>query len=64
MEVQTELVFFFQVDYFGEKQVFTPEQLVAIFLVKLKDITEHSSHGIRNVSDCVVSVCMQTGFLI
>ncbi|VDN25248.1 unnamed protein product [Gongylonema pulchrum] len=45
-----------KVEYFGEQQVFSPEQLVAIFLVKLKEITENSSHGIRCVSDCVVSV--------
>ncbi|EFO21220.2 hypothetical protein LOAG_07269 [Loa loa] len=45
-----------KVQYFDKEQVFTPEQVVAIFLVKLKDITENSSHGMRNVTDCVVSV--------
>ncbi|VDK85292.1 unnamed protein product [Litomosoides sigmodontis] len=45
-----------KVQYFDEERVFTPEQVVATFLVKLKDITENSSHGMRNVTDCVVSV--------
>ncbi|VDO16682.1 unnamed protein product [Brugia timori] len=45
-----------KVQYFNEERVFTPEQVVATFLVKLKDITENSSHGMRNVTDCVVSV--------
>ncbi|VDK65564.1 unnamed protein product [Onchocerca ochengi] len=46
----------FKVQYFNEERVFTPEQVVATFLVKLKDITENSSQGMRNVTDCVVSV--------
>uniref|UniRef100_A0A915Q5H5 Uncharacterized protein n=1 Tax=Setaria digitata TaxID=48799 RepID=A0A915Q5H5_9BILA len=45
-----------KVEYFNEERIFTPEQVVAAFLVKLKDITENSSHGMRNVTDCVVSV--------
>ncbi|KAL4001834.1 Hsp70 family protein [Acanthocheilonema viteae] len=45
-----------KVQYFNEERVFTPEQVVATFLVKLKDITENSSHAMRNVADCVVSV--------
>ncbi|MCP9258980.1 hypothetical protein DINM_001965 [Dirofilaria immitis] len=31
----------------------TGKQVVATFLVKLKDITENSSQGMRNVTDCV-----------
>ncbi|CAG9535600.1 unnamed protein product [Cercopithifilaria johnstoni] len=45
----------FKVQYFDEERVLTPEQVVAIFLVKLKDIAENSSQ-MKNVADCVISV--------
>ncbi|KHN76490.1 Uncharacterized protein C30C11.4 [Toxocara canis] len=45
-----------KVDYLGEKRTFTPEQIVAILLVKLRDITETGLHELKRVTDCVVSV--------
>ncbi|VDM97056.1 unnamed protein product [Thelazia callipaeda] len=45
-----------KIEYFNEERILTPEQVVAMFLVKLKDITENNSPGIRVVADCVISV--------
>lgn len=47
-----------QVLYLNEKRVFTPEQVLAMILIKLAHITEAalaSSHTL--VSDCVLAVC-------
>lgn len=50
------LFFYFQVNYLGESRVFTPEQVVAALLVKLKQITENNLREVSKVTDCVVSV--------
>uniref|UniRef100_A0A914XFT4 Heat shock 70 kDa protein 4 n=1 Tax=Plectus sambesii TaxID=2011161 RepID=A0A914XFT4_9BILA len=45
-----------KVNYLGEQRVFTPEQIVAALLVKLKQITENNLREVSKVTDCVVSV--------
>ena len=45
-----------QVNYLGETREFTPEQVVAALLVKLKQITENNLREVSKVTDCVVSV--------
>lgn len=45
-----------QVTYMGEQQVFTPEQVFAALLTKLRTIVESQLPDIKKVSDCVVSV--------
>lgn len=42
-----------EVDYVGEKQQFTPEQLVAMMIVDMKDIAKADGSP---VTDCVISV--------
>lgn len=48
-----------KVDYLGERNTFTPEQIVAMLLVKLRNITEadlQAKHETKRVTDCVLSV--------
>lgn len=41
-------------NYLNETRIFTPEQVAAAFLVKLKDITENALG--TKVNECVISV--------
>ena len=43
-----------QVNYLGESQVFSAEQITAMMFTKLKEITEHALK--IKVNDCVISV--------
>lgn len=43
-------------DYLGEKRTFSPEQIVAILLVKLRDITQAGLQELKRITDCVLSV--------
>ena len=43
-----------QVNYLGESQVFSAEQIAAMMFTKLKEITEHALK--IKVNDCVISV--------
>jgi molecular chaperone DnaK (HSP70) len=45
----------YQVDYMNETRSFTPEQIMATFLVKLKSIAEMNLNTSK-VTDCVISV--------
>ncbi|CAB3402024.1 unnamed protein product [Caenorhabditis bovis] len=45
-----------QVTYMGEQQVFTPEQVFAALLTKLRTIVESQLPDVKKVSDCVVTV--------
>uniref|UniRef100_A0A0N5AXQ3 Heat shock 70 kDa protein 4L n=1 Tax=Syphacia muris TaxID=451379 RepID=A0A0N5AXQ3_9BILA len=45
-----------KVQYRGETRVFTPEQVAAMLLVKLKEITQAGVKELARVTDCVVSV--------
>uniref|UniRef100_A0A0M3IVB0 Heat shock 70 kDa protein 14 n=1 Tax=Ascaris lumbricoides TaxID=6252 RepID=A0A0M3IVB0_ASCLU len=44
-----------KVDYLGEKRTFSPEQIVAILLVKLRDITQAGLQELKRITDCVLS---------
>ncbi|XP_014665007.1 PREDICTED: 97 kDa heat shock protein-like [Priapulus caudatus] len=43
-----------KVQYLGEEQVFSPQQIMAMMLTKLKDVTESGLKA--KVNDCVISV--------
>ena len=43
-----------QVQYLGEQETFTPEQVYAMLLTKLKETTEINL--LRKVVDCVIAV--------
>ncbi|KAF1761893.1 hypothetical protein GCK72_010152 [Caenorhabditis remanei] len=45
-----------QVSYLGEPQTFTPEQVLAALLTKLRTIVESQLTDVRKVSDCVLAV--------
>lgn len=49
-----------QVSYLGEPHTFTPEQVLAALLTKLRTIVESQLSDVKKVSDCVlaVSVCL------
>ncbi|KAK6023948.1 DnaK family protein [Ostertagia ostertagi] len=46
----------FKVSYQGREAIFTPEQVLAALLTKLKDIVESQLKDVKKVTDCVVTV--------
>lgn len=46
----------FEVQYLDRKEVFTPEQILAALLTKLREIIELQLADVKKVSDCVVTV--------
>uniref|UniRef100_A0A8L8KS98 Heat shock 70 kDa protein 14 n=1 Tax=Heligmosomoides polygyrus TaxID=6339 RepID=A0A8L8KS98_HELPZ len=46
----------FQVNYQGREAIFTPEQVLAALLTKLRDIIESQLKDVKKVTDCVVAV--------
>ncbi|KAK5976164.1 Heat shock protein 4 [Trichostrongylus colubriformis] len=46
----------FMVSYQGREAIFTPEQVLAALLTKLKDIIESQLKDVKKVTDCVVTV--------
>ena len=53
-------ILFSQVRYLGESQVFSPEQISAMLLTKLKEVTEAALKIV--VNDCVISVSLYMKF--
>ncbi|VDM72086.1 unnamed protein product [Strongylus vulgaris] len=48
--------FSFQVNYLGREAIFTPEQVLAALLTKLRDIIESQMKDVKKVTDCVITV--------
>ncbi|KJH52500.1 DnaK family protein [Dictyocaulus viviparus] len=46
----------FKVSYRDKQSIFTPEQILAALLTKLKDIIESQLKDVKKVTDCVVTV--------
>ncbi|VDM53781.1 unnamed protein product [Angiostrongylus costaricensis] len=46
----------FKVNYQGRQSVFTPEQILAALLTKLREIIESQLKDVKKVTDCVVTV--------
>lgn len=46
----------FKVNYQGREAIFTPEQVLAALLTKLRDIIESQLKDVKKVTDCVVAV--------
>lgn len=58
IHILTKLFVIFQVRFLGNEEVFSPEQIMAMLLTKLKLISEKELA--TKVTDCVVSVSILT----